>query len=54
MVPSSDRVLSEGFLVPLEPHIGTRWHLYDMVPVTNDAPRLSSPLMSTDEMLVAG
>ena len=54
MVPSSDRVLEEGMVVALEPHIGPCWHLQDMVLVTDGAPRLLSPLMGTDEMLVAG
>ena len=53
MVPSSDRVLEKGMVVALEPHIGY-WHLQDMVLVTDDGPRLLSPLISTDEMLVAG
>ena len=53
MVPSSTRVLEEGMVVALEPHIGY-WHLQDMVLVTDDSPRLLSPLFSTDEMLVAG
>ena len=53
MVPSSTRVLEEGMVVALEPHIGY-WHLQDMVLVTNDGPRLLSPLISTDEMLIAG
>ncbi len=53
MVPSSTRVLEEGMVVALEPHIGY-WHLQDMVLVTADGPRLLSPLFSTDEMLVAG
>ena len=53
MVPSSTRVLEEGMVVALEPHIGY-WHLQDMVLITNDSPRLLSPLFSTDEMLVAG
>ena len=54
MVPSSNRVLEEGMVVALEPHIGPVWHLQDMVLVTADgAPRLLSPLFSTDEMLVA-
>ena len=54
MVPSSERVLEEGMVVALEPHIGPCWHLQDMVLVTDGAPRLLSPLMSTDDMLVAG
>ena len=53
MVPSSDRVLEQGMVVALEPHIGY-WHLQDMVLVTDDGPRLLSPLINTDEMLVAG
>jgi Xaa-Pro aminopeptidase len=53
MVPSSTRVLEEGMVVALEPHIGY-WHLQDMVQVTAAGPRLLSPLFSTDEMLVAG
>ena len=53
MVPSSTRVLEEGMVVALEPHIGY-WHLQDMVLVTNDSPRLLSPLFNTDELLVAG
>ena len=53
MVPSSTRVLEEGMVVALEPHIGY-WHLQDMVLVTADGPRLLSPLFSTDDMLVAG
>ena len=53
MVPSSNRVLEEGMVVALEPHIGY-WHLQDMVLVTPDGPRLLSPLISTDEMMVAG
>ena len=52
MVPSSDRVLEKGMAVALEPHIGY-WHLQDMVLVTDDEPRLLSPLINTDEMLVA-
>ena len=54
MVPSSERVLEEGMVVALEPHIGPCWHLQDMALVTEDGPRLLSPLISTDEMLVAG
>ena len=53
MVPSSSRVLEKGMVVALEPHIGY-WHLQDMVLVTDGAPRLLSPLIDTDEMLVAG
>ncbi len=53
MVPSSDRVLQKGMVVALEPHIGY-WHLQDMVLITEDSPKLLSPLISTDEMLVAG
>ncbi len=53
MVPSSDRVLEEGMVVALEPHIGF-WHLQDMVLVTTNGPRLLSPLINTDEMLIAG
>ena len=53
MVPSSDRVLEKGMVVALEPHIDY-WHLQDMVLVTDDGPRLLSPLINTDEMLVAG
>ena len=53
MVPSSDRVLEKGMVVALEPHIGY-WHLQDMVLVTDDGPRLLSPLINTDGMLVAG
>ena len=53
MVPSSNRVLEEGRVVALEPHIGY-WHLQDMVLVTPDGPRLLSPLISTDEMMVSG
>ena len=53
MVPSSDRVLEKGMVVALEPHIGY-WHLQDMVLVTDDGPSLLSPLINTDEMLVAG
>ena len=48
MVPSSNRVLEEGMVVALEPHIGY-WHLQDMVLVTPDGPRLLSPLINTDE-----
>ncbi len=53
MVPSSDRVLEEGMVVALEPHIGY-WHLQDMVLVTTNGPRLLSPLINTDEMIIAG
>ena len=53
MVPSSTRVLEEGMVVALEPHIGY-WHLQDMVLVTADGPRLLSPLINTDEMMIAG
>ena len=53
MVPSSSRVLEKGMVVALEPHIGY-WHLQDMVLITEDSPKLLSPLISTDEMLVAG
>ena len=53
MVPSSDRILEEGMVVALEPHIGY-WHLQDMVLVTADGPRLLSPLIDTDEMMIAG
>ena len=53
MVPSSNRVLEKGMVVALEPHIGY-WHLQDMVLITEDSPKLLSPLISTDEMLVAG
>jgi len=40
-------------VVALEPHIG-HWHLQDMVLVTDAAPLLLSPLINTDEMMVAG
>ncbi len=53
MVPSSERVLEEGMVVALEPHIGY-WHLQDMVLVTDNGPRLLSPLINTDEMMIAG
>ena len=53
MVPSSSRVLEEGMVVALEPHIGY-WHLQDMVLITDHEPRLLSPLINTGEMLVAG
>ena len=53
IVPSSERVLEEGMVVALEPHIGY-WHLQDMVLVTADGPRLLSPLINTDEMMIAG
>ena len=53
MVPSSERVLEEGMVVALEPHIGY-WHLQDMVLVTSNGPRLLSPLINTDEMMIAG
>ena len=53
MVPSSSRVLEVGMVVALEPHIGY-WHLQDMVLVTDDIPKLLSPLISTDEMMIAG
>ena len=36
MVPSSTRVLEEGMVVALEPHIGY-WHLQDMVLITDDS-----------------
>ena len=52
MVPSSTRVLEEGMVVALEPHIGY-WHLQDMVLVTANGPRLLSPLINTDEMIIA-
>ena len=52
MVPSGDRVLEKGMVVALEPHIGY-WHLQDMFLITDDAPRLLSPLISVDRMLVA-
>ena len=52
MVPSSTRVLEEGLVVALEPHIGYG-HLQDMVLVTGGAPRLLSPLINTDEMMIA-
>ena len=53
MVPSGKHTLEKGMVVALEPHIGP-WHLQDMVLITDDAPRLLSPLISTDEMMVAG
>jgi len=53
MVPSGKHTLEKGMVVALEPHIG-HWHLQDMVLITDDAPRLLSPLINTDEMLVAG
>ena len=53
MVPSSTRVLDEGMVVALEAHIGY-WHLQDMVLVTGGAPRLLSPLINTDEIMIAG
>ena len=40
-------------VVALEPHIGC-WHLQDMVLVTGGAPRLLSPLINTDEIMIAG
>ena len=54
MVPSSEPVLEESTVVALEPHMGPCWHLQDMVLVTDGAPKLLSPLIGTDEMLVAG
>ena len=54
MVPSSERVLEAGMVVALEPHIGPCWHLQDMALVTEGTPRLLSPLINTDEMLVSG
>ncbi len=53
MVPSGRHMLEKGMVVALEPHIGY-FHLQDMVLITDDAPRLLSPLINTDEMLVAG
>lgn len=53
MVPSGQHVLEAGMVIALEPHIGY-WHLQDMVLVTDQEPRLLSPLINTDEMLVAG
>ena len=53
MGPSSARVLEEGMVVALEPHIGY-WRLQDMALVTADSPRLLSSLFGTGEMLVAG
>ncbi len=53
MVPSGKHTLEKGMVVALEPHIGS-WHLQDMVLITDGAPRLLSPLINTDEMLVAG
>ena len=53
MVPSSTRVLDEGMVVALESHIGY-WHLQDMVLVTGGTPRLLSPLINTDEIMIAG
>ena len=53
MVPSGKHTLEKGMVVALEPHIGN-WHLQDMVLITDEAPRLLSPLINTDEMLVAG
>ena len=53
MVPSGKHTLEKGMVVALEPHIG-HWHLQDMVLITDGTPRLLSPLINTDEMLVAG
>ncbi len=53
MVPSGRHTLEKGMVVALEPHIGY-WHLQDMVLITDGAPRLLSPLINTDEMMVAG
>jgi Xaa-Pro aminopeptidase len=53
MVPSGKHILEKGMVVALEPHIG-HWHLQDMVLVTDSAPLLLSPLINTDEMMVAG
>jgi len=53
MVPSGKHNLEKGMVVALEPHIG-HWHLQDMVLITDAAPLLLSPLINTDEMLVAG
>ena len=53
MVPSGRHTLEKGMVVALEPHIGY-WHLQDMVLITDGTPRLLSPLISTDEMMVAG
>ena len=53
MVPSGKHTLEKGMVVALEPHIGP-WHLQDMVLITDGAPRLLSPLINTDEMMVTG
>ena len=53
MVPAGRHTLEKGMVVALEPHIG-HFHLQDMVLITDAAPRLLSPLINTDEMLVAG
>ena len=53
MVPSGRHTLEKGMVVALEPHIG-HWHLQDMVLITDGTPRLLSPLINTDEMMVAG
>ncbi len=53
IVASSDRVLEEGMVLALEPHVGY-WHLQDMVLVKAGGPRLLSTRFNTDEMFVAG
>ena len=53
MVPAGRHTLETGMVVALEPHIG-HWHLQDMVLITDGTPKLISPLINTDEMLVAG
>ena len=53
IVPSGRHTLEKGMVVALEPHIG-HWHLQDMVLITDGIPRLLSPLINTDEMMVAG
>ncbi len=53
LVPSGKHILEKGMVIALEPHIGYL-HLQDMVLITDQEPRLLSPLINTDEMLVAG
>ena len=52
LVPSDHAPIEAGMVLALEPHVN-EYHLQDMFLITEDGNELLSPLMSTDEMLVA-
>ena len=49
----NDRVLEEGMVIAMEPHIN-HWHIQDMLVIRADGPELISSAFSTDEIFACG